>query len=863
MISVESGESEPRTIWSEFETWAEPFQPWQRYALCQAIREGVLSDHQIEDTYGQFLFDHGLGPAPSPPLEIPAAIAGRPATALQQVSKLKALTNLRGVNALSADAALTFSPGLTVIYGGNGVGKSGFARILSSGCFCRNRPTIHPNIYAEGAPPTLGATVTITNAAGIDTEIELVSGADIPELKRISVFDTSEARTYLTEQNPLGYKPVGFDVFPEMARVYGALTRKLSDEIGRRKSENPFPASFLAPESSVSRLVAELGAATDKRELEQLAVFGEAETLRLADLGQKILQLQSQTAEAAIAQLIAAKADVLGLRDRLVAGEAAFSREKRTAYGSLIANMRETLAAVAAAGADSFKRSFFKAVGSPEWEQFLQGARGLALKEGPDYPTPEDHCLLCHRPLDPGSNALIRRFWAFLESDLQQQAAATKAQLDDAVSVLKGFSWEYFGADTTARASMMRLRPALVDRIDATIAATSATCSNWIEMLEQGGDDFVQPASVEVFPELLGVLQQLDADLAELRAGNVAALVAPLEQERVLLRHRQLLQQLFPAIVKYLADQAWAATADLSRRALNPRHITEKEGELFGTIIADGYRTRLSEECQALDCDLPVEMHAQGQRGQTVRSLRILGRYKPDQILSEGEQRSVALADFLTEVSLNPAASGIILDDPVNSQDHRRKDRIAARLVFEAKRRQVVIFTHDMVFLTRLIEFADEDCNLVTHWVERDSQGNPGQVALGDSPAGSPAYRKTGKAEATLSEARAATGSQRHQLIQRGMGELRRTIEEVIPHFLFQEVVRRWNDRVIVTALRKVNWDAQLVEQIVVTYEELSRHIEGHSHPEGSIGAPPEPETLAAMITRVGAIIVGLRRGRA
>jgi wobble nucleotide-excising tRNase len=63
----------------------------------------------------------------------------------------------------------------------------------------------------------------------------------------------------------------------------------------------------------------------------------------------------------------------------------------------------------------------------------------------------------------------------------------------------------------------------------------------------------------------------------------------------------------------------------------------------------------------------------------------VRGGHRPDKILSEGEQRAVALADFLTEVGLNPSSAGIVLDDPVTSQDHYRKDRIARRLVAEAK----------------------------------------------------------------------------------------------------------------------------------------------------------------------------------
>jgi AAA domain len=201
-----------RNIWSELENWAAPFKPWQRFALFNIIRTGPLSEEQIEQIYSQFLSDHKLGLAPTPALEIPTALSGRPATASLEAVFLKTICNLQGANALPASAKLEFSSGLTVIYGSNGAGKSGFARVLASGCFCRNAPEILPNIYADGPQPELAATIAFSNNNGDQTEIELKANVSIPALKRMSVFDTTEARSYLTEQNPLGFKPIGFDV---------------------------------------------------------------------------------------------------------------------------------------------------------------------------------------------------------------------------------------------------------------------------------------------------------------------------------------------------------------------------------------------------------------------------------------------------------------------------------------------------------------------------------------------------------------------------------------------------------------------------------------------------------------------------
>jgi hypothetical protein len=265
---------------------------------------------------------------------------------------------------------------------------------------------------------------------------------------------------------------------------------------------------------------------------------------------------------------------------------------------------------------------------------------------------------------------------------------------------------------------------------------------------------------------------QIESDITRLREQTTEEALKALEFEKLVLQHRQILSQLLPDIESYVGDLKWIRDASGGpRRDLSTRPLTDKETQLFSTIIAGQYRERLLAECAFLDCTLPIELRTRGDHGQTIKSLSMQGGHSPDKILSEGEQRAIALADFLTEVTFNPASAGIILDDPVNSQDHDRKQRIAERLVNESTNRQVIIFTHDLVFLNMVVTKAKEiGVPILTHWIQRDSQGVPGQVSLNDCPDDTTQYRNTQKAEATLIEARAALGSQQLILIRREWG---------------------------------------------------------------------------------------------
>ncbi len=65
-------------------------------------------------------------------------------------------------------------------------------------------------------------------------------------------------------------------------------------------------------------------------------------------------------------------------------------------------------------------------------------------------------------------------------------------------------------------------------------------------------------------------------------------------------------------------------------------------------------------------------------------------------VMSQGELMSLALSLFVPRVSFDETPFGFVLiDDPVQSMDPMRVDQLAMILDQLAKKRQVVVFTHD------------------------------------------------------------------------------------------------------------------------------------------------------------------------
>ena len=145
--------------------------------------------------------------------------------------------------------------------------------------------------------------------------------------------------------------------------------------------------------------------------------------------------------------------------------------------------------------------------------------------------------------------------------------------------------------------------------------------------------------------------------------------------------------------------------------ALNTQRISTKLHELQQLAITERLRKAVEEEPSALHPAVTaVEITGQASKGQTLihLALKTEGKAKIANVLSDGEQRALALAFFLAEIAVSDERSAIVLDDPVSSLDHERRVYLARRLVIEAQRRQVVVLTHDMAFVHLLHEAAED-----------------------------------------------------------------------------------------------------------------------------------------------------------
>ncbi len=315
-----------------------------------------------------------------------------------------------------------------------------------------------------------------------------------------------------------------------------------------------------------------------------------------------------------------------------------------------------------------------------------------------------------------------------------------------------------------------------------------------------------------------------------------------------LLKHKLKFLELASDIEKFIKIQKWVAGAISAEKTISSRPITDKQKKIFNEYFTKEYQQTFFKEAQKLHVNFKIDIKAEGRSGKSLRKLDVFN-HSPAEVLSEGEQRAIALADFLTEIEVCSLKGGIVFDDPVNSLDHERKSYIAKRLVDESSRRQVIIFTHDISFLFDLLNEAErqklkEKQDFFCHWIEKVEE-RVGLVALNHKKDLELDYKTHARAEEYLNRARAATApDERERLSQEGFNSLRKTYQAFILDQLFGGTVKRFDRQIKYATLKEAYCPKSDAEFVCDKLVYCSGFVSAHLHADGYSGPFASPDLL-------------------
>ena len=675
-------------IQQEVKDWLHTQKDWLQQAAELLLTKAPLDDNDImalvenlKTTEGQTVSDN-------------RAFNGLEGGAIQTAEvRLTSIGDITGIENLGPSSPLNFGEGnLCVIYGNNGSGKSGYARLVKKAAGKTGAKELRSNVFKVS--PTEQKCKFIFND-GSEKMVEWhTTDAPIDALRAVDIFDSDTANNYLTRDNEATYTPPVVSLFDKLVGIVKKITERLQvQQAALVKALPDIPQQYVVTKSGAQYNGLRVNSNTV--EVQKIQTWTDAEEQELAQLNERL----AATDPAALAkQKRARKTLIEQIANQMRKDSPAYAEE---ALGAIRTERQEAQAkrkiAEEAAQVASAK---LDGVGSDTWKALWEAARNYSQTPYPDrdFPVVDDaRCVLCHQGLAEDAKQRLQDFENFVQGDVEQ--AAIKAE-------------------TTYRTKLAQLPVGLAEQIHTDRCNAAGLTDGvliagikafWQQIATSHAamqlEEVVEAAAAVAVPQ--DIIATLDATVNALEEQSKQH-----DLDTVGFNRAEATQKKVELEAKHWTSlQSVAITAEILRlktvseyedwiRLTNTQQITKKGGQVAEAAITDAYVSRFNKELENLKAKkVKVKLvKTMAEKGKAYHGLQLDGvvdeNAKLEQVLSEGERRIISLAAFLADVAEKPHASTFIFDDPISSLDQDFEIAVAKRLVQLANSRQVLVFTH-------------------------------------------------------------------------------------------------------------------------------------------------------------------------
>ncbi|MBN2526974.1 MAG: hypothetical protein JXR76_11325 [Deltaproteobacteria bacterium] len=669
---------------------------WLQNLIIEAIAtNGKIDSAKLSDVYNMVLANDNNKTVPA---------AATPANhSDDRLLVLKQMTHEKGVNALKYDESFKFSPHCTVLFGLNGSGKSGYFRILNEIAGGNQKKEILKNIYSPTGD-TLSAKIEYEYDGAQLTMNWNNQARAIAPFNRIKVFDSSYLDGLLSKRgvDETLVQPFGLHLFSYIIAILDNFKAKLAQEATSKKNQQPSLALENLSEPLRTAFQSHSVTVPQMKSIRSLTVFNPQEQSKLTELENEIRTLQQTNIEDRIKIETQKKTKLAALKKSL--------SDKRTKLVNELKSTQLLLATykTAKASSDAHKKQIsiletLPGSDSKAWKDFISAADLYATESG--IPSDEKICVYCRQPLDANAIKLVQAYGDYLGNDSKQKLdsaiSAIKQKKDDLAIVQTGIAvdadiQEYF--QNTAFNAEKSLSDALAD-VSTNFSEVLSTMKKKLDE----HSDLIEPNILPIEEICTRLQTEIDASENKIKgyqssSAEKTTKIQTLQQQAAPLREKKSLTEQKVSIEKWLALHLEEKELNKKRNEIKTRPLTDLSGKAHNELLTENLKSKFSTELANLGFLASVELQTAGtSKGIPFTVLTITNTNHLRDVLSEGEQKTVALALFLAESMLQNQKNPIILDDPVNSLDHKIAARFAERLL--ELESQVVVFTHKKLFL--------------------------------------------------------------------------------------------------------------------------------------------------------------------
>ena len=843
------------TLEEKIVAWGNQRSDWQRY-LLKRIADGKTFtetdyDELVEDILAQRIPNTNLDLQ-----SVPFTSTG------SQTVRLVSIEESHHTNALDTPVPLTFDPfGITIIYGDNGAGKSGYARLLKCITRARHQEDVLSDVFRDSSNTKPSASFIIQIE---DIEESFTwPDSDMTEPRQMLFYDTACCDEYISTESDFPYRPPAFLIMDQLIEACTAVR----DRIDSKLSEN-MPSLEVLPKvdddvrhTEIGKFLNELSKDSSVSTLDEL-IAGLEMTESLQDLKTQEARLTTSNTDSEKQRLIRSAERFDSLSNHFknlqtVLGNDALVRIERQRYE--VKSLEDQVSSLVK------ESEPLDGVGTPSWKELWKSAKRFSEEEA--YPNEEfpptgarHKCLLCQQELDEDSRQRLRRLDQITKGNVHE-ANRQYNLLKEQVTSLDVLS----EAVDIQLADLQQAYPELILTSREVLRKFKNRQKHIIEMLS----DIVNPIGMidEVSADELVSLFYKEATQLRKHACELSDPSVVQNKLRAVTRSRKEVELLEAAksskhvIINEI--NCLKARADLQsvKESAATGPISRKISELSKEDVT-GFIDIFTSETKRLRLNKVTVTKIRASKGVLLHKPELVGPSQDaplPRVFSEGEKSALGLAAFFTEARLDSSKSAIILDDPVSSLDHRHRALVARRLVKLAKNRQVIIFTHDVSFVSDLkLEAGRKNVKVTSRSVERNLVGEkkPGRCVTKHPWHMKDVRERLNQLESDLNRIQNKTSNwdqeEYGKQVSAWAGDLSETLERMIRQYIIEPILADGGLEVrpkMIKILAKFSDTDE--REFQASYSRISKWTRRHDKSGQVNYTPPDVDELKAELDRV------------
>jgi len=818
--------------------WTKEYGSWAKLLVKKIINlEDSLSDEELVSVYDEFL--NNVFPSD----EKPSVDIERPSLTFDTTNlQLLSMSEIEGVNKLAPGQILDFSNNITVIYGANATGKSGYSRILKTLGLCYQKENkVLCNVYDTGEKSQKAKIKYMLNNKF--DEFTWDGTCQSPELRYLSIFTNDCVNISIGRKRDLLVTPIGFHLFGILSNDLDRLAKIHKAKIENCKQEIPWIEN-LHQETEGYNFVTNLNAKSSVDKFNSLKSYSPDDEKALAeltkqrdDLNKKLLETQISLLSKQVKELVRVKLQIRNIQHN-------FKLEDWTNIINYEKKIDE-LSKKEQIGLEKITEergiALYK---TKEFNDFIKAADKYIQKLGKkDYPKNKDEtCVYCGQKLtDRDARELLANYRILLSDTTQTEIRGNieflkvlREKINNINSDIKLYH-PSFGENEKKEPIQPKFLEQFCKKINKFKKLAGIKKINIIKENKFNID--YKKIKTKIDKKLKSIKFELK---------NKKGILTQIEQTEVEidsqineLLDRKLLNKKQRDIENNLVLLKQAQALRSMSHLFNTDSVSRKTTTARKNLISTSFEKMFTEELKFLSrSNIKLSLNFETSKAKSILKQEIKSQYALSDILSEGEQKSIALAEFLTEVHLdNKNKASIIFDDPVTSLDHKIIDEFARRLVQLSKERQVILFTHSILLFNSIKQKSDlprfKDLNFKYYETEADLK-NTG--LLYESPTlredNFNKYKKS--INEILNLPKEKRDRKESELAISGYNKLRPAIEVFVENEMLFNTIKRYRKNVALTSLEKIN--GALIdmhkEKLTDIFEKCCEYIEAHSNPD-------------------------------